>query len=1013
MNRLHILLLLLLPFSLFSQTPKRYFQQEVNYKINVALDDTKHSLTADIELEYINHSNDTLQNIWFHLWPNAYKDRNSALCKQLVNSGDPSLYFANEEERGYIDNLNFTVDNQETDWEYDKEHQDICVLHLKKPLLPGNRIFIRTPFFVKLPSAEFSRLGHIGQAYAITQWYPKPAVYDQRGWHPMPYLTQGEFYSEYGSFEVSITLPSNYVVGATGDLQTASEIEWMDMRSKEKLFLDPKNLFPPSSTEKKTITFKQQNIHDFAWFADKRFHVAKGEVTLPRTGKKVTTLALYTNAEPEIWNKATEYINDALLYYSDWVGDYPYNQCTAVDGTIAAGGGMEYPNVTIIGTSDNAFLLETVIAHEVGHNWFYGILGSNEREHPWMDEGMNSLIETRYVLKKYPPERFGNQNELSASMSGGKILGLDKLNYHQSALLEYQTPASIKQDQPIEGHATDYTMINYGAVVYKKTALAFEYLLAYLGEDVFNKCMTAYFDAWKFRHPYPENVKEIFEKNSGKNLDWFFNGLIPTNTRQDFALRNTEIENGKISFTVEQKSGIPAPFIVSGLNNEGQVINEAWFEADKIGQIITMDCQSCSEILLDRKKVMLEVKYTNNDSRCIELPKIHLFPKVHNKDENHLYITPAIGWNQYNGFMAGLAFYNQTLPFSKLEYSIIPMYGFRNKSITGIAGIHYSILPDKTIFKEIKISNEFRMFSYGTDEYRAFNSDKLTTADLTYKRYSPTLTFNFRKSTPTSTFSTRFILQSVHLWEDNIVYQFYTDKPFAIEKTIYKDFYRARLQLSDRRSIDPYSFSIGTELNKDVGKVDLEFKYKISYKRKGKGATFRLFAGGTFEDKVNGLYGYFLSDRNAARGSTDYAYDDWYFGRTATDGLLYHQIALRQGAFKSYSPLGSYRDYIAALNITLDFPIPLPIRFYADFGTTDRFKEDVKAVYDINTSISYSAGLSISLSNETVEIFFPLFKSAEIKKYNETNKINFGEQIRFVFNIANMKPGNIRNQLKN
>ena len=116
MNRLHIILLLLLPFSLFSQTPKRYFQQEVNYKINVALDDTKHSLSADIELEYINHSNDTLQNIWFHLWPNAYKDRNSALCKQLVNSGDPSLYFANEEERGYIDNLNFTVDNQETDW---------------------------------------------------------------------------------------------------------------------------------------------------------------------------------------------------------------------------------------------------------------------------------------------------------------------------------------------------------------------------------------------------------------------------------------------------------------------------------------------------------------------------------------------------------------------------------------------------------------------------------------------------------------------------------------------------------------------------------------------------------------------------------------------------------------------------------------------------------------------------------------------------------------------------------
>lgn len=1012
MNRLCTLLLLLLPGALSAQTTKRYFQQEVNNKINVTLDDTKHSLTADIELEYINHSSDTLNDIWFHLWPNAYKDRNSALCKQLVNSGDPSLYFANEEERGYIDSINFTIDNQETHWEYDKAHQDICVIHLKKPLLPGNRIFIRTPFYVKLPSARFSRLGHIGQAYAITQWYPKPAVYDQRGWHPMPYLTQGEFYSEYGSFEVSITLPSNYVVGATGDLQTASEIEWMDMRSKQNLYIDPKNLFPPSSAEKKTITFKQQNVHDFGWFADKRFHVAKGEVTLPRTGKKVTTWALYTNAEADIWSKATEYINDALLYYSDWVGDYPYNQCTAVDGTIAAGGGMEYPNVTIIGTSGNAFMLETVIAHEVGHNWFYGILGSNERDHPWMDEGMNSLIETRYVLKKYPPERFGNQNELSASLSGGKILGLDKMNYHQTALLEYQIPASIKQDQPIEGPAAGYTTINYGSVVYKKTALAFEYLLAYLGEDVFNKCMTSYFDTWKFRHPYPENVKEVFEAKSGKNLDWFFNGIIPTNTRQDFALKYVKLENGKADFLVDQRSGIPAPFHVSGLNKEGQVIIEKWYEADQTGKSISIECPECKEILLDRNKVMLEVKYTNNDSRCIELPKIHLFPKVHNKDENPLYITPAIGWNQYSGFMAGLAFYNQTLPFSKLDYSIVPLYGFKNKTLNGTGGIHYSIYPDKTIFREIKISNEFRIFSYGNDEYRTAN-EQLTTADLMYKRYSPSLTFNIRKPSPNSTFSSQIQLQSVHLWEDNIVYQFTTNKPFATEKTVYKDFYRARFQLSDRRAIDPYSFNIGTEFNKDVGKVDLELKYKISYKRKGKGATFRLFAGGTFEDKVNGLYGYFLSDRNAARGSTDYAYDDWYFGRTETEGLLYHQIALRQGAFKAYSPLGSYRDYIAALNITLDFPIPLPIRFYADFGTTDGFKEDVKTVYDITSNFSYSAGLSISLASETIEVFFPLFKSEEINKYNETNDISFGQQIRFLFNLANLKPGNLRNQLKN
>ena len=204
-----------LPNAVWSQA---YFQQEVNYTIHVKLDDVKSEFTADEKIEYINNSPSTITFIYMHLWPNAYKDNSTPLAKQLLESGNTKLYYAKEDEHGYIDQIDFKINEQPAKWEYLKDTIDICKLYLNEPLKSGEKIIISTPFHVKIPSGEISRMGHIGQSYQITQWYPKPAVFDRKGWNYMPYLNQGEFYSEFGSFDVSITLPKNYVLGATGDL---------------------------------------------------------------------------------------------------------------------------------------------------------------------------------------------------------------------------------------------------------------------------------------------------------------------------------------------------------------------------------------------------------------------------------------------------------------------------------------------------------------------------------------------------------------------------------------------------------------------------------------------------------------------------------------------------------------------------------------------------------------------------------------------------------------------------
>ena len=385
----------------------------------------------------------------------------TALAKQQYKSGEKILFYGDPSVRGWIDSLDFTSNGLDLEWNFDSEHQDIAIIKLKAPLKSGNKIEISTPFRVKIPSGEISRLGHIGQSYQITQWYPKPAVYDKNGWKPMPYLNQGEFYSEFGSFDVSITLPKNYVISATGDLQTEAEVRFLNNMAKdckekiEKNNFSSDNKFPESSKTFKTVRFKQKDVHDFAWFTDKRYMVLKGEVTLPHSKRKVDTWALFTPKNADLWSKSIEYLNDGTYYYSLWNGDYPYNHVTAVDGTISAGGGMEYPNITVIGNSSSAIELEIVIVHEVGHNWFYGILGSNEREHGWMDEGLNTLNEMRYFQTKYP------DNQIFTDMFRGDLFNLEKLSHHDMGDYSCHMVSKMGEDQPIETHSADFKSINY------------------------------------------------------------------------------------------------------------------------------------------------------------------------------------------------------------------------------------------------------------------------------------------------------------------------------------------------------------------------------------------------------------------------------------------------------------------------------------------------------------------------------------------------------------------------
>ena len=496
--------LLLLTFQYFILQPvfcqpPAYWQQQVNCKITVSLNDADNTLDAFIQMQYHNNSPDTLHYIWFHLWPNAFKNDRTAFSDQLLENGRTDFYFSDEEDRGYINRLNFKVDNISANVEDHPQHQDIVKLILPQALAPGKQISIETPFHVKLPH-NFSRGGHINQSYQITQWYPKPAVFDKKGWHQMPYLDQGEFYSEFGDYNVEINVPSKYIIAATGNLQT----ETTDGAIKK-------------------LVFTQPNVHDFAWFADKDFIVIEDTLQLP--GRVIRLKVYHLEDEKNIWKNSILYIKNAVRTKSEWVGQYPYEVVSVVDNAASTPGGMEYPTITLLRSGGSAAGLERVINHEAGHNWFYGIIATNERDFPWMDEGMNTYYDRRYA------ETFYDAKEGNRFVPKEKFLKDRFPAYPEKLLL--QAMIKIKKDQPINTVSENFSKLNYGLVAYEKTGEWMKLLETELGKETFDRVMQTYYQRWKFKHPYPEDFKTVAEEVSSKNLDAAFSLLAKKGSLQN------------------------------------------------------------------------------------------------------------------------------------------------------------------------------------------------------------------------------------------------------------------------------------------------------------------------------------------------------------------------------------------------------------------------------------------------------------------------------------------------
>lgn len=975
----------------FQVSGQKYFQQEVNSVIHVRLDDINHRLDGTIDIAYVNRSPDTLNHVFIHHWPNAYSSPESNLAQQLLCQGNFHFNYSPASNSGNITDLNYKVNNIAVTYDSNQTSIDYIKLPLPSPLATGDTAFVSTPFVVNLPAADISRLGHQGQAYYVTQWFPKPAVYDQNGWHALSYLDMGEFYGEFGSYEVHIDVPANYVVMATGLLKTNTEKTWLkqlDEMTRNKVHFSNDMRFPPSSEQRKTLVYEAHDVHDFAWFADKRFHVLHDQVTLPGSNKKVDTWTAFTNRQALLWQGTPDKIKKAILQYSAWLGDYPYDSFTVVDGLNIAGMNMEYPMITVLGTPYDELEFELTIAHELGHNWFQSAIANNERRHPWLDESINSGMELRYQSPS-------NNSGISEAIKNRLIDLIDNpLWYTKKAVLDdYTEKARLHRDQPLSLGSDEYTTDNYYSVVYGKGALVQEYLRAYIGDSAFDSLLKNYFETNKNRHVYPENYLSAVRESLGEPDGWY-RDLIYTTKVVDFKARKLQQNSaGNYNLTIRSIGAIKGPVSYAILRNDS-ILEETWVPPFKKDTTVTIDSSDFDRVVLDYHNQTLDINPKNNRIKKDGLFKkaekfnVQLFTGLENGSQTTLYYTPLLGYNTTDKILAGLLVHNVGILQKKFEFRVAPLWGFGSKRINWMAAVRHNLrLNHSNLLENLWVELNTQSFS-----------TRIRSGSGNFKRGQFAIQADFIKRPMTRTLSH-------HAYADVTVV---SEEQFFTGQVGHEVYGRIQYSAVNHYPIRPYEFTTQVDFHRSFVRLGLELSNHFVFNWRERKVHTRLYTGIFLNNKSNNAAFNFRMD--GVNGTHDFRYDYTFVGRRDVNGPAAQQFVHGMGDFKIPTAVGQSRSWLAAANIKVEAPFRIPIGIFVDIGFSDSGKRPI-------SDLLYTSGLYIWLIKDAVEVYFPVlssvFTAEDIKNEITINDVKYWQLIRFMINFNEINPFKLLRERQN
>jgi hypothetical protein len=651
-----------------------YWQQDVHYIIDAVIDEKTNIIHGKEKLFYKNNSPKTIDVIYFHLYQNAFQPESYCHHLHELNNHKPRYGKYEKEGKGTIIN-ELKVNGQEVKTELDNT---ILKIHLNTPLNPGEHIVFDIKFDTYFDTGSMRRRMKVFNAYGNkhydgVHWYPRISVFDEKfGWTTDQHLGK-EFYGNFGSFEVSLNFADNFVVEATGELQNRNEVLPDDLRKKldisnfanKPLFSAPSVITPYDPLKRKTWKFFSVNTHDFAFTADPTYRIGETE------WNGIQCIALVQEPHAARWQVTADFTAKVIQVYSEDFGMYAYPKMVVAD----ARDGMEYPMITLCGglDPDNRGL----IAHEVGHNWFQGMVGSNETYRAFMDEGFTQFL-TSWSLEKIDGE------EMKRTISDSKYVqrfSNPAITRDRNVYLGYINSIVNQNDAYLNSHSDDFNNSlrhggGYGAVYYKAATMLYN-LQYVLGDELFLKSMQYYFEKWKMANPYPEDFRQAIIEYSGVDLNWFFDQWLERKKDLDYAVgRIKKVRKEKntyqINFLRKGEMQMPIDFVVIDANDSSYHyhIPNTWFQKNtnatilpkwtgwgkllpKYTATVKLD-KPIKDVIIDPSNRLADANMLNNSSKFNIINEFdHRLQNPPNWKNYVFSSRPDLWYNGYDGLKVG------------------------------------------------------------------------------------------------------------------------------------------------------------------------------------------------------------------------------------------------------------------------------------------------------------------------------------------------------------------------
>ena len=524
-NKFFRIFALICYFSGFSQN---YWQQAVDYKMNVEMNVEDYTYTGEQQLTYTNNSPETLHKVFYHLYFNAFQP-GSEMAARVNNGKDKNTRFnvnidsINYNQQGYLKVYDLKQDGKSIQSVLSGTILEVTLI---EPIKPGNSTIFSLKFEGKVPDLirRSGKNSSEGVALSMAQWYPKMAEYDYEGWNAEPYLGR-EFHGVWGNFDVRINLNKKFTVAASGYLQNPEEVGHGYSEGKGK-----------AKKKKLSWHFYAPNVHDFTWSADPNYiH----DTFLGPNGVELHFFYVDNPKYNSTWKKLQPKTAELMEFFNKRLGEYPYKQYTVAQG---GDGGMEYAMMTLITGNRSYESLLGVTAHELAHSWFQHVLATNEMKYEWMDEGFTTYISTLAVEE---------------------ILNKKTLFPFSSSYDNYFYLVSSGKEEPQQTNANRYIYnMAYEISAYSKGAIFLAQLGYIIGESKLNKTLKSYFEEFKFKHPTPNDFRRVAERISGIQLKWYLTDWTQTTNTIDYAIKSIDENSENTNIRLKRVGNMPMPLDV-------------------------------------------------------------------------------------------------------------------------------------------------------------------------------------------------------------------------------------------------------------------------------------------------------------------------------------------------------------------------------------------------------------------------------------------------------------------